>query len=279
MNNPKFSSLQSSSKLTSKRGFFDDLFGSDAGGSLSSARDLGTLKSGSSFKRSGTVGGSDLDFFKFKLDRTTNFSAELNNRSSNSIALTILDKSGDSVTNRGRTLFKNVEGGDDQTLSTTSLPQGTYYARLQNANGNQDSYDLRLKGSVSSGSGNGSGNGSDIRTLGNLSSSRNYQYSGTVGGSDIDLYQFSVNNRSRFTTSLLNDGSNPIAVSVLDRNNRVVKTANGRFLFANIGSGKSDELFAPTLASGNYSLRVQSAVGNQEDYQVSIRRSSSSLFS
>ena len=270
MNNSKFSSLQSSSK----RGFLDDLFGSDAGGTLNSARDLGTLKSGSSFKRSGTVGGRDLDFFKFKLDRTTDFSAELNNRSNDPIALTILGGSGNSVTNRGRTLFKNVEGGDDQILSTTSLPKGTYYARLQNANGSQDSYDLRLNGSASSG-----GASSDTRSLGNLSSGRTYKYSGTVGGSDTDLYRFSVDNRSRFTTSLFNDGLNPVAVSVLDRNNRVVKTANGRFLFANIGGGQSDELFAPTLASGDYGLRVQSAVGDQEDYQVSLRRSSSSLFS
>lgn len=274
MNTPKPNSFTAQSPTN--RNFFDDLFGSDAGGTLRTARDLGTLRSGSSFKRSGTVGGRDLDFFKFRVDRTTDFSAELNNRGDNSIALTILDRSGNSITSAGNILFKNVEPGDDQTISTTRLPRGTYYARLQNTNGNRDSYDLRLRGSVSGGSG-GSGS-NDIRTLGNLSTGRRYQYSGSVGGSDTDLYGFSVNRPSRLTASLFNNGSNPIAVSLLDRNNRVVQTNNGRFLFANVESGNSGELFAPTLASGNYSLRVQSAVGNREPYQVSLRRSSSSLF-
>jgi hypothetical protein len=277
MNTKQFNSF-STTQSTSKRNIFDDIFGSDAGGSINSARDLGTLKSGSSFKRSGTVGGKDLDFFKFKLDRTTDFSAELNNRGDDPIAITVLNKSGNSITNGGNILFKNVDPDDSQTISTTSLPKGTYYVRLQNANGSRDSYDLRLRGETSS-SGSGNGSSNDTRNLGSLSSGRTYRYSGTVGDNDTDLYRFNVNNRSRFTTSLFNDGINPIAISLLDRNNRVVQTSNGRFLFGNAEAGDQVELFAPTLASGDYSLRVQSAVGDQENYQVTIRRSSSSFFS
>ncbi|MBW4464821.1 MAG: hypothetical protein KME07_05190, partial [Pegethrix bostrychoides GSE-TBD4-15B] len=246
-------------------------------GTINSARNLGTLKSNSSFKRSGTVGGSDLDFFKFKLDRNTDLSAELNNRGDDPIALTILDKSGNSVTNRNKILFQNVNPSDSQTLTTNRLPKGTYYIRLQNANGSRDSYDLRLKGFTSS-SGSGGSGSNDIRNLGSLSSSKTYRYSGTVGSSDTDLYRFNISNRSRFSSSLFNNGSNPIALSLLDRNNRVVQTDNGRFLFANVGAGDEAELFAPTLASGSYSLRVQSAVGDRENYQVALRRSSASLF-
>ncbi len=276
MNNSKLNARPI--QLNSKRGFFDDLFGGDAGGTLNTARNLGTLKSGSSFKRSGTVGGSDLDFFKFKLDRTTNFSAELNNRGDDPIALTVLDKRGNSITNNGNILFQNVEADDRQTLSTTRLPKGTYYVRLQNNNGSRDSYDLRLQGFTSSSNSDGSNNSdSDSRDLGSLSSRKTYRYSGRVGDSDIDLYRFNLNSRSRFSSSLFNDGSNPIAISLLDRNNRVVQTDNGRLLFANIEAGERDELFNPTLASGSYSLRVQSAVGNREDYQLRLRQSSSSL--
>jgi hypothetical protein len=260
------------SSATRSRNFFDDLFGTDAGDTQNTASRLGTLRRSSSFTRAGTVGRSDNDFFRFTLDRdTSEFSAELENNDNGApIAITILDRRGRAVSSNGNLLFRNVEAGDTQTLTASGLAAGDYFVRLQSVNGRDESYRLRLSGS---GSGSGSG-GSDNRNLGRLARGRNYRYTGTVGGQDIDRYQFSVDSSSRLTTTLFNDSDDPIAVSILNRSNQVVQTSNGRFLFGNADPGSSLELFAPTLPAGSYTVRVQSAVGSREPYEINLQRSS-----
>ncbi|MFM7426270.1 MAG: hypothetical protein ACKO7W_14975 [Elainella sp.] len=265
------SRLQTSTFTGFSRNFFDDLFGTDAGDSQSTARKLGTLRRSSSFNRSGTVGRDDNDFFSFKLGKdTSGFRAELeNNDNGEPIAITILDRRGRAMSNNGNLLFRNVEAGDTQTLTASGLAEGEYFVRLQSVNGRDENYRLRLSGSDS-----GTNGSSDSRSLGQLVRGRNYRYTGTVGGQDIDRYQFSLDSRSRFTTSLFNDSDDAIAVSILDRNNQVVQTSNGRFLFGNADPGRSVELFAPTLPAGSYTVRVQSAVGSREAYEINLQRSS-----
>lgn len=256
-------------------GFFDNLFSSDVGNTPEKAKNIGTLKRGSSYKKSGDVGGSDLDYFKFRVDQTTSFSARLRSKSNNDqpIAITILDQRGDAVSVNGNFLFKNIEPGQTDTISVGGLPRGEYLVRLQSINGRDEDYDLELSRTrlSSGGSGGSSGNG---QTIGQLQPGRRYDYSGWVGGRDIDLYRFNLDRTSRFTASLANDSNDPIAVSILDQNNDVVQTANGRFLFGNAESRDSVTLFAPTLPSGSYTVRVQSAVGNREAYRLALSRSS-----
>lgn len=266
--------LQAASSLSfASRNFFDDLFGSDAGDTQNKARKLGTLRRSSSFSRSGTVSRDDNDFFSFKLGNdTSGFTAELENRDNGEpIAITLLDRRGRVLSDDGSLLFRNVESGDTQTLSASGLPKGEYFVRLQSVNGRDEGYRLRLFGSESGGSSSSTG---DTRSLGRLARGRTYRYEGSVGGRDIDRYQFSLDSRSRFTTSLFNDSDDAIAVSILDRNNQVVQTSNGRFLFGNANAGESVDLFDPTLPSGSYTVRVQSAVGSREPYEISLRRSS-----
>jgi hypothetical protein len=281
-NKPKFNAAlaKNRSYAASKvsRDLFDDIFGggSDAGDSIGTARRLGRLRRGSSFNRSGSVGRRDLDFFSFSVDRNIGFSAELENESNDEpIALTILDRQGNAVTNNGSLLFRNVEAGDTQTISVSNLPRGEYFARLQSVNGRGEDYNLRLSGSTSGSNGGGTGNS---RNIGRLARNRTYRYEGTVGGQDLDRYQFSTDRRDRLTTSLFNDSDDSIAVSILDSNNQVVQTNSGRFLFGNAEPGDSVDLFAPTLPAGSYTVRVQSAVGSREDYELSLRRGGS-LFS
>lgn len=259
-------------------GFFDNLFDSDIGDTPARAKNIGTLKRGSSYKKSGDVGGRDLDFFKFRVDQTTRFSARLRSESGNNepIAITILDKRGRAVSLNENFLFSNVEPGQTDTISVGNLPKGEYFVRLQSVNGSNEDYDLEISRARLTSDDNDNGNG-DGQTIGRLQSGRRYNYSGVVGGRDIDRYQFSVDGTSRFTASLANDSNDPIAVSILDRNGAVVQTANGRFLFGNAESNDSVTLFAPTLPSGSYTARIQSAVGDRETYRLALSRSS--LFS
>jgi Secretion system C-terminal sorting domain len=251
-------------------------FDRDIGDSRKKAKDIGTLKRGSSYKKSGDVGGDDLDFFKVKLDGTTDFSAQLSNKDSGKpIAVTILDKKGKAVQRNGEFLFKNVNAGDTQTISVSGLPKGTYFIRLQSEEGSNESYKLKLSRSLSTDSGNGSNGSSkgNRKELGSLDSDRRYDYSGSVGGSDVDFYNFNLNSNSRFEATLSNSSNDPIAVSILDSSDQTVKTTNGRFLFGNANANSDTRLFDPTLPAGKYKIRVQSDVGSNEDYRLSLRRS------
>ncbi|MCU0566658.1 MAG: hypothetical protein MUF49_08685 [Oculatellaceae cyanobacterium Prado106] len=134
---------------------FLGIFGSsDVGDTMKAARDVGLLKTGTGvFKRSGDVGGKDLDFYKFKLDTTSPFSARLINNDSrrdrDPISLTILNSAGNTVTGiDGRSLDRrNIRAGAMGILST-SLPAGTYYVRLESVQGRNQNYRLRLAASA-----------------------------------------------------------------------------------------------------------------------------------
>lgn len=241
------------------------LSNTDPGDRLSTAQNLGSLNR-SSVQRSGTVGSRDLDFFKFRVDRSTPFTARLRNQSFNEpIAFSLLDRRGNVVRYNGNYQFRNVDAGATDDLSL-NLPAGEYYLRLQSANGRNEGYSLELSRSGGSVVG-------DLRDIGRLNRGATYRSQGSVGGSDIDGYRFSLDSRSRIFSSLFNDSNDPIAISILDSSNRVVQTANGRFLFANAESGDRVDLFAPTLEAGSYLVRIQSAQGSREPYRFGIERS------
>lgn len=256
--------------------FFD--FAPDYGDSLKDAEDIGTIKRGKSYNYSGDVGGDDLDFFKFKLDRRGKIFATLNNKSNGDdpIAVTLLNRQGNVVKKNGKFLFANVEAGESQTISARGLAKGTYYLRLQSEDGRDEDYDLNLSQSGSSTTTPGF---SQSVNLGTLRPGDRTSQSGTVGGSDIDFYRFNVDGTSRIFARLDSSDFNadPIAFSILDSQRRTVQTESGRFLFSNVEGGDSDTLFAPTLASGTYYVRVQSEQGRNEPYQLSVERSSVSV--
>lgn len=280
--------LSSSANLSvnGRNRFLD--FAKDYGDSLKNAENVGSLKRGKSYSYSGDVGGDDLDFFKFKLDRRGSFSATLTNKSDGNqpIAITLLNRQGKVVKNSGKFLFANTEAGTSQTLSVTGLAKNTYYLRLQSANGRDEDYDLRLSPSSSTpglpglpGFPGNPGSNQSVN-LGNLRPGDRLFQSGTVGGtSDIDFYSFSIDNTSRITANLSNSnftGSSSrdaIAFSILDSQRRTVQTGSGRFLFANVEGGDSETLLAPALSSGTYFVRVQSAEGSNEPYRLSLERS------
>ncbi|MBD1852146.1 pre-peptidase C-terminal domain-containing protein [Leptolyngbya sp. FACHB-711] len=249
-------------------------FSSDYGDSLKNAENIGSIKRGKSYDYSGDVGGDDLDFFKFKLDRRGKIFATLNNKSDRDepIAISLLNRQGKVVKAQDNFLFANVEAGESQTISVRGLAKGTYFLRIQSENGRDEDYDLNLSQSGSSSPTPGFDQSVNLGTLrpGDL-----FSESGTVGGSDVDFYRFSVDNTSRISARLSSSDFNadPIAFSILDSQRRTVMTESGRFLFSNVEGGDSDTLFAPTLASGTYYVRVQSEQGRNEPYQLLVERS------
>jgi hypothetical protein len=128
------------------RAGFLGLFGSDVGNTLEKAKSVPSLKKGSSYKRSGDVGGKDLDFYKVKLTAPTQFSARLENRDRKNdkdpITLSIVDSKGMAMT--GTTPFsQTIKAGKTQTVSG-QLAAGTYYVRLESSKGSNQNYKMRL---------------------------------------------------------------------------------------------------------------------------------------
>lgn len=106
--------------------------------------------------------------------------------------------------------------------------------------------------------------------VGKLKRGKSYNYSGDVGRNDLDFFRFKVSQkRNPFSAKLTNDRNNaaPIAISVLNKRGRVVKSAN-QFLFRNIEVGETAALSMQKLRKGTYYFRIQSAVGSNEEYDV-----------
>jgi hypothetical protein len=269
-------SAQSQRRSSFLGGFFDNLFGSDYGDSLETAENVGRLKRGRSYNYSGDVGRRDLDFFRFRTRKRNALNITFTNDrdNSNPIAISMLNRQGQVVKTGDEFLFKNVNVGETSTLFINRLRKGTYFFRIQSAEGRNEDYDLNFSLSAPSTSAPGS-----ALTIGRLSPNQNYRFTGQVGGSDIDFYKFNVDTTSRFSTSLFNNNlssgfsNNSIAFSVLDDRQLPVRTGNGRFLFANVFPSRVETLFDPTLPPGDYYLRVQSDVGRDLTYQLSLSRS------
>jgi hypothetical protein len=124
--------------------------GRDIGDTIDKAKNARLLKGGSGvFKHSGDVGGEDLDFFKFKIDTNTPFTARLKNKSRKNdrdpISLSILGSDGMTLNGTdGKPLSRSsIPAGTTNTIVTT-LPPGIYYIRLESAKGVDQPYKLRL---------------------------------------------------------------------------------------------------------------------------------------
>lgn len=249
---------------------------SEFGDSRDDAKDVGTLKSGKSYNFSGDVGGKDLDFFKVKLGKRTSFSVKLKNDSDGNqpIAISILNTSGQTVKgSNGKFLFSNIKAGKKFTLTEPKLAAGTYFVRVQSADGKDEDYDIKLFTGSSSDDGSSLDN---AKNLGSINLGQTKSGFGSVGTDDTDLYKFSIGDTSRVLTRITNDSfDQPIALTILDRQGKAVKKSNGGLLFANVEEDDTATLLAPTLEAGTYYLRFTSAEGNGEDYSFSIKRSGS----
>jgi hypothetical protein len=150
-----FQSDRSLISLNSSRKVLGIFGRGDVGDTIDKAKNARLIKGGSGvFKHSGDVGGKDLDFFKFKLDVNTPFTARLQNKSQKDnrdpISLSIVGADGTTLSGMdGKSLSKDrILAGTTETISTNLAP-GVYYIRLESAKGTDQKYKLRLATSVS----------------------------------------------------------------------------------------------------------------------------------
>lgn len=119
--------------------------GISPGTNLGDTQSLGQLQSGRTYRETGSVGGDDIDFYPFSLDRPSRLLSELSNNGNNDIAFRLLNTSGETVTTaNGNILFANVQPNDDKKLLAPTLKAGTYTFVIQSSVGRNEDYTFKL---------------------------------------------------------------------------------------------------------------------------------------
>ena len=133
--------------LTASSSIGSGFGGTGSGTNLGDTQNLGQLQSGRTYRESGSVGGSsDIDSYRFTIDRTSRLFAELSNNGNDDIAFRLLNNSGETVkTSNGDFLFANVNRNDDERLLAPTLEAGTYAFVIQSKVGRNEDYSFRLE--------------------------------------------------------------------------------------------------------------------------------------
>lgn len=121
--------------------------GIGSGSNVGDTQNLGRLQSGRTYRESGSVGGdSDVDSYRFTIDRTSRVFSELSNNGNNDIAFRLLNTNGETVkTSSGNFLFANVNRNDDERLLAPTLEAGSYAFVIQSKVGRNEDYSFRLE--------------------------------------------------------------------------------------------------------------------------------------
>jgi hypothetical protein len=110
---------------------------------------LGRLRLGQTYRRSGTVGNGEVDVFRFKIADPGRNALTLNSRSSGSLEfVNIADRQGrfptDGVSSRA-TISSSTNGSEGQiTNAFSGIAPGVYFLRIKGAGSGKNAYSFRL---------------------------------------------------------------------------------------------------------------------------------------
>lgn len=213
-----------------------------------------------------SLGKSDqLDFYRIRINRRSNFRATLQKQDDDA-DLTLFK------TNRERVARSNNDDEDDELINT-QLDSGTYILRVARQEGKSNKYELNV--SVSSDAGNGFGQATRIRpTTGNALNGK-FTFRDSVSlpdGSDDgdnegevekdeDYYQFTLTARTRVTSTLSNLGKNVNLGLFRSRNQRLEQSVNG---------GTKNESISRELGPGTYYIQVKPVAKGRARYKLDV---------
>ncbi|NJR37943.1 MAG: hypothetical protein HC781_02705 [Leptolyngbyaceae cyanobacterium CSU_1_4] len=132
--------------LTASASIGSGFGGIGSGSNLGDTENLGRLQSGRTYRESGSVGGSsNIDSYRFTVDRPSRLLAELANNGNDDIAFRLLNTSGETVRSNGNFLFANIRPDDEERLLASTLGAGTYAFVIQSSVGRNEEYTFRLE--------------------------------------------------------------------------------------------------------------------------------------
>ena len=223
----------------------------NAGNTLTTARDIGTLSTRQSF--SDVVSSSDTnDYYRFTLGQGGNVSLNLGSLSADA-DLQLLN-SGGSV------LASSANGSTAAESINQDLNAGTYYVRVFPYSNRHTTYTLSLAAILSTTPDYAGNTLATARNIGPLSTSQSF--SDFVGSTDTnDYYRFTLNQRSAFSLGL-NGLSADANVYLLD--------SQGGVLASSVHSHATAESIGQSLNAGTYYVRVLPEASSHTHYTLSL---------
>ncbi len=234
--------------------FLNATYVENAGNTLATARNLGTLNSAVSF--SDWVGAADTnDYYRFSVGTQSNFNLSLTGLSADA-DVQLLDSN-------GSYLSASSFGGSTSESINSVLNAGTYYVRVYPYSTAETNYNLFLNTTTVDNAGNTLATARNIGTLNGAVS-----FSDWVGAADTnDYYRFSVGTQSNFNLSLTGLSADA-DVQLLD--------SNGTYLSASSFGGSTSESITSVLNAGTYYVRVYPYSTAETNYNLFLNTTATS---
>ncbi|MEB3826121.1 C2 family cysteine protease [Phormidium sp. CCY1219] len=239
---------------------------------LGSASDLGTLNG--TLTRSDFVGDSDLeDWYRFSIDRTSDFSLILDGLSADADVELFQDSDGNGEVDFNEVLSSSEAASTSPEAINLNLDRGTYSLRVKQYEGDTN-YNLTVTATPFDVAPDRAGNTlSEARDLGLISETEVNDF---VGNPDpVDVYRFSLDTNNSFDFTLDPDDADASLEVIQDFNNNGV-VDNGEVLNVSSASANNPGQSFGSLSAGTYYLRVSQGSADT-DYQLDLLATPGSL--
>ncbi|MFB2917914.1 protein kinase domain-containing protein [Aerosakkonema funiforme] len=223
----------------------------DPGNTLSKALDIGSLKDNRTYNE--FVGSVDLDdYYRFNLDKTSNFQLSLSGLTKYTYVALILDRNGNGQVDDGEVLNRNADS--NSASINTPLGAGNYFIRIYPSDRNYNTaYTLQVSATEVQTNSTDPGNTlNQALDMGNLKADR--IYNDFVGSVDLDdYYRFNLDKTSNFQLSLSGLTKYTYVALILDRNGNG-QVDDGEVL--NRSADSNSASINTPLGAGNYFIRI-----------------------
>ncbi|NJN61678.1 MAG: hypothetical protein HC795_09275 [Coleofasciculaceae cyanobacterium RL_1_1] len=220
------------------------------------------LLTGQNYTINGFVGSADeRDYYRFRVDPVTEFSAVLNGLTQDADIDLYLDKNSNARIDSGERLTGSSNFGTNQDSISRPLGPGNYWLKVERSGGNDTRYTLNLSG-LSTGRTDSGGN------IGNLSGER--RFSDFVGNTDgEDNYIFTVDSVRDFNATLTGLRQDADLDLYLDEN-RNGFIDSGERITGSSNFGTNVDSITRSLAPAQYILRVEQSGSSDTLYDLAL---------
>jgi serine protease len=235
-----------------------------AGNELSTARNLGTLTSGSTFTQRDFVDSNDLDVYQFRLNQTSSLSLSLTGLTSDADLYLIQDGNANGIVETNEILRYAISPGvASESINLTGLAAGRYYIQIVPYSDSNTNYTF----SVSTNSTEPGGTLATAVEVGALAGQRSF--TGSVSSTDVrDIYRFELNATSNLQVDLSGLTSDTDLYLIQDSNGNGLIDGNEYIGRSFLGT-TSERINSLNLAIGTYFVMVERFAG-ATNYTLSL---------
>jgi len=246
----------------------------NAGNTLGTARDIGTLSSTTAQAYTDFVGSIDTnDYYRFNLSANSNLSVLLNGLTADADLQLIRDTNSNGVVDAGEVLQSSLlDGTVAESITVNNLAAGSYFVRVYPYSGDTN-YSLSFSAPFAAPPDNAGNTLSTARNIGTLSTAQTY--TDWVGSADTnDYYSFNLAATSNLSVLLNGLSANADLQLIRDTNANGVIDAGEVLQSSAVAGTANDSITLNNLAAGTYFVRVYPNGGNT-NYNLTLSATSS----